>query len=293
MNRKRPPTEHPLALVLGLALVLAAGHPTHAASTDITVKGSDTLVVLMRRWAQAYASHHPGLNIQVTGGGTGTGIAALVNRTTDLCMASRPLRTDELEAAVKAFRRRPVGYEVALDAVAVFVHDTNPITALDLQDLARLFHGRIGNWRDLGGPNLPVVLYGRENSSGTYEFFKDQVLHGGDFAPSTQALPGTAAVLAAVTRDPGGIGYGGVGFAEGARALGVRSGKGTPAIAPGPAEVTSGLYPISRPLLLYVNPALDAGPPGEFASWTLTEAAQGMVHSVGCHPVSAGRRAPR
>lgn len=292
----RPPGTRPLLarlLVLAAAVLLPAiPSPARAARNDITIKGSDTMVILMRRWAQAYSELHPRLSIQVTGGGTGTGLAALVNRTTDICMASRPIRPDETEAAIKVFRRRPAAYPVALDALAVFVHDTNPVRALSLPQLAALFTGEHGNWRDVGGPDAPVILYSRENSSGTYEFFKEHVLGGRDFSARTQTMPGTAAVLAAVSRDPRGIGYGGVAFDKGARLLALHAGPDHPAVLPDEPSVTQGRYPIGRHLILYVNPSLDHGDTAAFIRWIQSDAGQALVPQVGYFPLPPTRRPP-
>ncbi len=272
-----------------LTLWSASGPVT--ARTDITIKGSDTMVILMKQWAQAYSRLNSGVSIQVTGGGTGTGMAALINRTTEICMASRPLRPDEAEAGIKAFRRRPVGHEVALDALVVFVNESNPVKVLSLSQLAGLFTGQIVNWRSVGGPDAPVVLYSRENSSGTYEFFKEKVLDGRDFAQHTQTMPGTAAVLAAISRDAWGIGYGGVAYGEGARQVAIRrSAQGEP-VLPTEANVMNARYPISRSLRVYVNPALDHGAVARFLTWIRGDAGQAIVRDVGYFPLPPDRRA--
>ncbi len=276
-----------LRVSLLLTAILAPG--SALARTDITVKGSDTMVLLMKRWAQAYSRSHPDVSLQITGGGTGTGMAALINRTTDICMASRPIRTDELEAAIKTFRRRPVRHDVALDALVIFVNESLPLKEISLDDLSRLFGGRLRNWRGLGGPDAPVVLYSRENSSGTYEFFKEHVLGGQDFAPQTQTLPGTAAVVAAVARDTRGIGYGGVALAEGARQLPVRARPDDPPVFAARNEVVEGRYPISRRLQLYVDPGRDVGAVREFTRWVMSEAGQSIVEEVGFFPLPPQR----
>ena len=189
-----------LVLVEGLVGRLLAG--------EVTVKGSDTLVVLAQRWAETYMAGHPGVRVQVTGGGTGTGFAALLGRTTDICTASRRMKAREIETCIRIFRKRPAEYPVAMDGLSLFVNPENPIRQLSLEELMEVFTGRISNWRDLGGPDAPITLYSRESSSGTYEFFKERVLLGRDFSPATQTLQGTAQVIQAVGRDRFGIGYG-------------------------------------------------------------------------------------
>ncbi|MEO8398382.1 MAG: PstS family phosphate ABC transporter substrate-binding protein [Ignavibacteriaceae bacterium] len=183
----------------------------------ISVKGSDTMVNLSQKWAEVYMQKNTNVSIQVTGGGSGTGIAALLNKTTDIANASREMKDNEIEKA-RQNGIEPKVYQVALDGIAVIVHPNNKVDNLTLAQLGDIFTGKIKNWKEVGGTNMPITLYGRENSSGTYEFFKDHVLGkdakgvGKDYATNTQVLQGTAALGEAVARDEKGIGYGGVGY---------------------------------------------------------------------------------
>jgi phosphate transport system substrate-binding protein len=183
----------------------------------ISIKGSDTMVNLVQTWAEEYMKLNPDVSIQVTGGGSGIGIAALINNTTDIAASSRELKEKEKALA----NENNITYSeinVALDGLAVIVHPTNKISNLTMDELRDIFTGKIKNFSELGGGNLPIVLYGRENSSGTYEFFKEKVLgrnqSGGqnEFAPSTQVLQGTASLAEAVSKDKKAIAYGGVGY---------------------------------------------------------------------------------
>lgn len=275
-----------------LTLVAFAGdiYPGVKAAT-ITVKGSDTMVILAQKWAEVYMSQHPNVKIQVTGGGTGTGFAALQNQQTDLCNASRKIRPKEVETCIRAFGRRPTEYKVALDGLSVYVHKDNPIEELSLAQLEAIFTGRIQNWKELGGPDARIILYSRENSSGTYEFFKEHVLQGKDFAASAQTMPGTAAVLQAVARERHGIGYGGAAYGVGAKHLRIRKEAGDPAIEPTEENVVNGSYPISRYLYIYVNPALDKGPVAEYLRWIRSDAGQAVVKEVGYYPLPPSERA--
>ena len=153
-------------------------------------------------------SKHAETKIQVTGGGSGTGFAALQNKTTDLADASRKIKPKEIEACIRAFNKRPMEYKVCLDGLSVYVSAENTLNELTLEQLALIFTGRVKNWKELGGNDAPITAYSRENSSGTYEFFKENVLKGADFLASAQTMPGTAAVLQAVGKDKNGIGYG-------------------------------------------------------------------------------------
>src|SRR6266705_5571890 len=203
-----------------------------ALAGTITVKGSDTMVILAQKWAEVYMGAHSPQKIQVTGGGSGTGFAALQNQTTDLCDASRKIKASEIEACIKAFGRRPMEYKVALDGLSVYVNAENPVKELTVAQLESIFTGRFGNWKMVGGPDAPITIYSRENSSGTYEFFKEHVLKGKDFAASAQTMPGTAAVLQAVGKDKGGIGYGGAAYGGGSKMLAIRKTDASPAIEP-------------------------------------------------------------
>lgn len=282
---KSPTSRVLLKFLCTTLVVLAAGMCPGAHAATITVKGSDTMVILAQKWAEVYMSQHPDVKIQVTGGGTGTGFAALQNQQTDLCNASRKIRPKEVETCIKAFGRRPTEYRVALDGLSVYVHADNPIEELSMEQLEAIFTGRITNWKELGGPDTRIILYSRENNSGTYEFFKEHVLQGKDFAAQAQTMPGTAAVLQAVSRERHGIGYGGAAYGVGAKHLRIRKEAGAPAIEPTEENVINGSYPISRYLYIYVNPALDKGPVAEYLRWIRSDAGQAVVKQVGYYPL--------
>ena len=210
------------------------------AKTVISVKGSDTMVNLAQKWAEVYMKNNPNVSIQVTGGGSGTGVASLLNGTTDLANSSRELKESEY-ATAKQKGVTPIVYEVALDGIALIVHPENKIDNLTIKQVSDIFSGKITNWKQLGGPDMMITLYGRENSSGTYEFFKEHVLGKDvsgkqvDYAPATQVLQGTAALGEAVARDVKGIGYGGVGYfalRNDVKILHIKSDENSPAISP-------------------------------------------------------------
>ncbi len=257
---------------------------------NITAKGSDTLVILAQKWAETYMGSHPGVTIQVTGGGSGTGFAALQNQTTDLANASRKIKAKEIEACIKAFSKRPTEYKVCLDGLSIYVNTDNEIKELSLEQLEGLFTGRIKNWKEVGGADAPVTLYSRENSSGTYEFFKEHVLKGKDFAASAQTMPGTAAVLQSVAKDKNGIGYGGAAYGAGAKHLLVKKDASSPAIEPNEETVIKGTYPIWRYLYIYVNPALDKDEVAAYLNWIRSDEGQKVVKDIGYYPLPANLR---
>jgi phosphate transport system substrate-binding protein len=234
---------------------------------------------------------HADTKIQVTGGGTGTGFAALQNKTTDLCNASRKAKSAEIAKCVSVFGgKRPTEYKVALDGLSVYVSAENQVKELTLDQLKDIFTGKTKNWKEVGGPDAPITVYSRENSSGTYEFFKEHVLQGQDFAASAQTMPGTAAILQAVSKDKNGIGYGGAAYGAGAKHLLVKKDEASPAVEPNEESVLNGSYPIWRHLYIYVNPALDKGEIAAYLKWIRSDEGQKIVADVGYYPLPKNLR---
>jgi len=283
--------------ILSLSVLLAAcgGRETQTTSTGgaaasgrsnkpVTIKGSDTMVILGQRLAEDYMTAKPGTVVQVNGGGSGTGIAALINGTADLAMSSRPMEDDEKQKAKTARGADVVEHPVALDALGVFVHTSNPVAQLTIAQVKDIFQGKVKNWSQVGGPNAPVVLYGRESSSGTYDYFREHVLAKEDFAPAVQTLQGTAAIINAIGQDKNGIGYGGIAYAKEVKALPV-SADGKPAVAPNEQTVADGTYPLARKLFFYY-PANAQERVTAFAQWSVTAEAQALVTKVGYFPLT-------
>lgn len=264
-----------------------------AEKSVISVKGSDTMVNLVQKWAEEYMKLHPDVSIQVTGGGSGTGIAALMNGTTDIAASSRELKPKEKElASEKKIEYKQ--YEVALDGLAIIVNPANKLDSITMEQARDIFIGKIKNYSELGGSASDITLYGRENSSGTYEFFKEHVLGKDEkgnvyeFAPSTQVLQGTAALAEAVAKDVKGIAYGGVGYfahRNDVKILKIKKDKNAPAIAPASTgkidyqHIWTKEYSISRYLYLF-----SAGKESEttkgFLEYVLSEAGQKQVETM-------------
>ena len=277
-----------LLQILATTLAFSFVGCVHAA--QITVKGSDTLVILAQKWAEIYMGLHPDVKIDVTGGGSGIGFAALQAQTTDLCDASRQIKAAELQKCIMAFNKRPTEYKVALDGLSVYVNEGNGVKELTLDQLAGIFTGKITNWKDVGGADLPITIYSRENSSGTYEFFKANVLKGKDFAASAQTMPGTAAIVQAVVKDKNGIGYGGAAYGGSSKLLAIKKTDASPAIAPNEETVMNGTYPIWRHLYIYVNPALDKGDIAAYLNWIRSDDGQKYVKDIGYYPLPKNLR---
>ncbi len=265
------------------ALLVSAS--TVAQAGNITVKGSDTLVVLAQKWAEVYMRKHAEVKIQVTGGGSGVGLAALQNSQTDLADASRPIKPAERAACIKAFNKSPREYKVCLDGLSVYVNSANPLTELTVEQLEKIFTGKVKNWKDVGGADAPITVYSRENSSGTYEFFKEHVLKGADFVASAQTMPGTAALLQAVSKDAAGIGYGGAAYGQGAKALKIKKDESSPAIEANEENVLSGKYPIWRYLFVYLSPDKDKGEIADYLNWIRSDEGQKIVKDIGYYPL--------
>lgn len=267
--------------VLGLAM---GSNPASAQGRNITVKGSDTLVILGQRWAEEYMKKNPGANIQVTGGGSGVGIAALINGTTDIAESSRPMKDAEKTQLQQKRGLACVELPVALDGLAVYVHASSPLNELTLEQLKKIYTGAVKNWKDVGGRDERILLYGRENSSGTYAYFKEHVLENADYYPTTQTLPGTAAVINAVAKDTRGIGYGGIAYLKGVKALRIKKDANTAGVEPTLENVQKNIYPISRFLYWYV-----AGQPKDqikrLADWVISADGQSVVKDVGYYPL--------
>jgi phosphate transport system substrate-binding protein len=220
-------------------------------------KGSDTLVNLALAWAEEYMGGHPEVRISVTGGGSGTGIAAMVNGTVDIANASRKMKPEEIQAS-QDNGISPVEFVVARDAIAVVVHPSNPIDRLTLRQISNIYTGRITNWRYVGGEDRPIVLLSRESNSGTHVYFLENVIRLGDkksdllFSPDTLLMPSSEGISVEIRQNPNAIGYDGLGYVTPDQKMVAvaRDDKGS-YVLPAIETVNDGSYPISRPLYMY------------------------------------------
>lgn len=271
-------------LLAALVMTAGAAFAAPAVAGVITVKGSDTMVILGQRWAEDYMKKNPDTTIQLTGGGSGIGINALVNGATDICQSSRAMKPTEKEKLRDRYASSGVELPVAQDGLAVYAHATNPVNELSMDQLRQIFLGKITNWKEVGGPDARIVVYSRENSSGTYVFFKDTVLRGADFTPRAQTMPGTGVVVNAVAKEKFGIGYGGAAFAKGIKVIKLKKDAGSPAVAPSLETVRDKSYPLARPLFFYVRNK----PSGEikaFLDYVLSPEGQATTTKVGYFPL--------
>jgi len=267
-----------------LLLSAALAMPTVATAANITIKGSDTMVLLGQRWAEQYMAKVPGTAIQVTGGGSGTGISALINGTTDICQASRSMSEAEKNSLRERYKTPGEEIPVARDGLSVYVNAANSVKTLNMEQLRLIFTGKVTNWKEVGGKDAKIILYSRENSSGTYVFFKEHVLKNADYAQRAQSMPGTAAVVNAVSKEENGIGYGGAAYAKGIKVVPIKKDDSSAAITPDLAHVQDGSYPLSRPLFFYTRNQ-PAGEIKTFIDWVLSKEGQDIVTKVGYFPV--------
>lgn len=276
------------AFMIAVTLTVISGCSKQEGQTEsekryITVKGSDTMVHLVSYWAEAFMQKNPVIEVSVTGGGSGTGIAALLNGTTDLCAASRSIKENELTLATQK-DIHPNEIVVAGDGLAVVVNPDNPINELTTDQLRKIFTGDFPRWSDVGGPEQEIVVLSRESSSGTYIFFQEMVLKKQDYRLDAKLLPATSAIIQSASTDKWAIGYVGLGYAIAAtdkvKIIAVKAGDKSAAVIPSNQTVKSGQYPIARPLYLY----LDGEPEGtikKFIDFCLSSEGQSIVTETG------------
>lgn len=261
--------------------------------------GSDTIVNLALAWAEAYQGEHTGTRIAVTGGGSGTGLAALINGTIDIANASRQIKSEEIDRA-EANAINPVEHVVARDAIAVIVHPSNPVQQLTLEQISEMYTGRLTNWRQVGGQDRPIVLLSRETNSGTHVFFLEEVVRLGDsqntdlfFSAETLLLPSSEGITAEVRQNPNAIGYDGLGYVTpDVKMVAVARQAEGRFVLPSIASVDDGSYPIARDLYMYTA-GQPSGPVQNYLDWIVGPAGQEIVAELGFVPLNAGHTASK
>ncbi len=268
-------------LSLGLAIFLALSQVSYAKDM-MQIKGSDTLINLVQRLAEVYMEKNPGKYIAVTGGGSGTGVAALINGKCDIANSSRNMEPKEIEQAMSV-NVNPQRAVIAMDGLTVVINASNPVDKLTVDQIGKIFRGEITNWKDVGGQDMSINLYGRQSNSGTYVFFRDVVL-AGEYSQHMNHMNGNAQIIESVKQDASGIGYVGVGYGKDVTGITVVKVAGRPGgeySSPlNTADVLSGKYPIARPLNQYIN-----GTPSErikdFINFELSEEGQKIAEEEG------------
>jgi phosphate transport system substrate-binding protein len=293
-------------LTLSLALVAAAGCKKQEASAPgsaapatgkkktIQDIGSDTMSNLAQAWAEEYSKVNPGVSVEVSGGGTGQGVAALINGTADIANASRKLEPEEIAKAKAAHGTEPTEYMVGYDALSIYVHKSNPIEEISLEELGEIFRegGKIDSWDQLGVKAIPgaqsnkIVRVSRQNNSGTYHYFREVVVgKKSDYKAGSLDMNGSKDVVELVARTPTAIGYSGLGYATPqVKILKVSKKKGEPAVAPTIATTLDKSYPIARPLFMY-TPGVPSPEVKAYIEWVHSPAGQKIVEQTGYVPL--------
>jgi phosphate transport system substrate-binding protein len=287
----------PSILFLSFFLIfLGACGPTSTAETAsdsqgayIENKGSDTIVNLALAWAEKYQGEHPDVRISVTGGGSGTGIAALINKTVDIANASRKIKSEEVDQA-KSNGVEPVEHIIARDAIAVIVNPENPVSELTLQQISDIYSGKITNWQEVGGDDRPIVRLSRETNSGTHVYFLETVLRLGSkedktlFSTDTLLLPSSEGIIAEVRQNPNAIGYDGLGYVpKDLKMIAIAKEAGGAYVLPSIATVNDKTYAVARDLYMYTN-GEPTGAVKDYLDWILSPEAQQIVVELGFVP---------
>jgi phosphate transport system substrate-binding protein len=288
-----------LLFIAALAIVFSSscgpasseGAASDSSATYIENKGSDTIVNLALAWAERYQSNHPDVRISVTGGGSGTGIASLINSTVDIANASRKIKEEEIDEA-KSNGVDPVEHIIARDAIAVIVNPENPVNELTLKQIADIYSGKYSNWSEVGGDDRPIVRLSRETNSGTHVYFLETVLRLGNkddktlFSMDTLLLPSSEGIIAEVRQNPNAIGYDGLGYVpKDLKMIAIAEEEGGAYVLASIPTVNDKSYPIARDLYMYT----DGQPTGivkEYLDWILSPEAQKIVAELGFVPAS-------
>jgi len=282
-----------LILILLIGITTSCSNSTASQGSPqvyIENKGSDTIVNLALAWAEAYQTVEPDLRISVTGGGSGTGIASMINGTVHIANASRQIKQDEIDQA-KANGFDPIEHVIAKDAIAVIVNPDNPVNQLTLKQISDIYSGKINNWSEVGGEDRPIVRLSRETNSGTHVYFLETVLRLGEkdnktlFATNTLLLPSSEGIINEIRTNPNAIGYDGLGYVpHDLKMIAIASVGGTNFVLPGIDSVNDASYPISRDLYMYTL----GEPTGEikkYLDWIKTDPAQAIVEELGFVPI--------
>ena len=282
-------------IVVFLILLAACSSNSTDNNTDaaayIENKGSDTIVNLALAWAERYQAEHPEVRISVTGGGSGTGIASIINGTVDLANASRQIKDEEI-AEANAQGVDPVEHIIARDAIAVIVNPQNPVSQLTLKQISDIYSGKFTNWSEVGGEDRPIVRLSRETNSGTHVYFLETVLRLGSsddktlFSTDTLLLPSSEGIIAEVRQNPNAIGYDGLGYVpHDLKMIAIAETEGGAYVLPSIPTVNDKTYPIARDLYMYT----DGEPTGiveDYLNWILGTEAQEIVAELGFVPAA-------
>lgn len=282
-------------LVAALLLAGCTTQPQNAGNTEsksIVIKGSDTEVNMVQALAEEFRNQHPDITISVSGGGSGSGIAALINGEIDIANSSREISQEELDQA-KANNIEIGTFIDARDGITVIVHQNNPVEKLTLDQIGKIYRGEITNWKEVGGKDMPITLYGRQSNSGTFTFFRDVAVKG-DYASSMRSMNGNSDIINAVAQDETAIGYVGVGYFKQAqnqvKQVLVSTDGNNYYSSTDLQAIDQKLYPLARPLYQYVKMPLTQAVK-DFLAFEISEEGQAIVEENGFYPIGPEERA--
>lgn len=265
-----------LSAIISSLFIFACG--LALAQSRIVIKGSTTVLPVAQAAAEAFMKKNPGVNISISGGGSGDGIKALIDRTTDIADSSREISPEEIARAERN-GVEPAAHKVAIDAIVPVVHPSNPVSNISLEQLSLIYQGKIRNWKEIGGENRVIVVISRDSSSGTYESWGEKVLHGAKVTPRAQLQVSSGMILQLVSGNKFAIGYIGIGYInKRVKTLAVNGVEATP------ENALSGKYPIARPLYMYTN-GRPRGEVGKFIKFVLGPEGQHTVRKEGFVPI--------
>ena len=282
-----------LFLILPLIAMLSCGKAktedkgteSKTAAVSVTIKGSDTVLPLAQKEAEELMKTNTDVSVTVVGGGTGVGLTALIDGTTDIAMASREVKTEE-KLKFSEMKKEIEEVIIAYDALTVIVNPANKVSKLTREQLEKIFTGEIKNWKEVGGADEKIVAYSRESSSGTYEFFKDEVMDKKNYATNVLSLPATGAIVQAVGQTKGAIGYIGLAYeTKEVKQLAVSYDQGKTFVEPSIASAKDKSYPISRPLF-YMYDKTNAAKVKVIIDYALSPEGQKNVSEIGYIPLN-------
>lgn len=249
----------------------------------VTIKGSDTMVILTQKWAEVYMKKHKKTKIYVAGGGSGHGFESLINGSTDVANSSRLIKPSEKKSIREKFGTEGVQIPCAKDGLSIFLNNANPVVELTIDQIGAIYSGKIKNWKEVGGEDAPIQLLGREDSSGTYEFFKEHVVKT-EFSSHCQIFSGTATLVYTVSKNKYSIGYGGAAYTDGVKNCKVKKDTSSKGVLPTATTIKNHTYPISRSLYMYLKEE-PTGDTKAFVDWVLSPSGQKLVEEVGYYPL--------
>jgi phosphate transport system substrate-binding protein len=262
----------------------------HAFGQTLTLKGSDTLLSLSQKWADAYKAKQPGVALQVAGGGAAAAFAALAEKKLDIALVSRSIRYKEAQACEAAFGQRPAECKVGVSGLAVYVNTNNPVKVLTYDELFSIYRGRCRSWKELGGEELAISVYAQETNSVHGELFSEEVLNGKAISTEVHLLAASD-ILKAIANNPRGIGYGALTQVEGTRPLSIKRALSSTPVDPSEETIANRVYPISRFVYCYINPTTNRSEIKAYLNWIRSDEGQQVAREAGYYPLPAKWRA--